>query len=65
MLRQWMLAQISDKNRDLDQLICDGETLSGSASQPDGPDGATRFVNQVTRYARELGGGQTTSTEKR
>lgn len=55
MLRQWMLAQISDQNRDLDQLICDGKTLRGSASQPDGPDGATRFVTQVTLYARELG----------
>lgn len=55
LLRQWMLAQIADQGRDLDQLICDGKTLRGSASQPDGADGATRFVTQVTLYARELG----------
>ncbi|WP_255012023.1 hypothetical protein [Cyanobium sp. Cruz-8D1] len=41
--------------RDNDQLICDGKTLRGSAAQPDGADGATRFVTQVTLYARELG----------
>ena len=35
MLRQWMLVHISDQNRDLNQLICDGNTLRGSASQPD------------------------------
>ena len=29
MLRQWMLAQIADQNRALDQLICDGKTLRG------------------------------------
>ena len=55
LLRQWMLAQIADQDRDLDQLICDGKTMRGSASQPDGADGATRFVTQVTLYARELG----------
>jgi hypothetical protein len=55
MLRQWMLAQIADQNRDFDQLIFDGKTLRGSANQPDGPDGATRFVTQVTLCARELG----------
>ena len=50
-----MLAQIADQNKDFDQLICDGKTLRGSAAQLDGPDGATRFVTQVTLYARELG----------
>lgn len=55
LLREWMLAQIADQNRDLDQLICDGKTLRGSASQSDGTSGATRFVTQVTLYARELG----------
>jgi hypothetical protein len=55
LLREWMLAQISFQNKDFDQLICDGKTLRGSAAQPDGADGATRFVTQVTLYARELG----------
>ena len=39
MLRQWMLAQIAEQDRELDQLICDGKTLRGSASQPEGSDG--------------------------
>jgi hypothetical protein len=55
LLREWMLAQISFQNKDFDQLICDGKTLRGSAAQPDGADGAMRFVTQVTLYARELG----------
>jgi len=55
MLRQWMLAQIAEQDRELDQLICDGKPLRGSASQPEGSDGATRFVTQVTLYARDLG----------
>lgn len=50
-----MLAQITDQDEDVDQLICDGKTLRGSAAEPDGADGATRFVTQVTFYARELG----------
>ncbi|MGL6133494.1 MAG: ISAs1 family transposase [Prochlorococcaceae cyanobacterium] len=52
LLREWMLAQIADQNKDFDQLIRDGKTLRGSAAQLDG---ATRFVTQVTLYARELG----------
>ena len=55
LLREWMLAQIAYQDKDFDQLICDGKTLRGSAAQPDGADGATRFVTQVTLYARELG----------
>lgn len=51
-LREWMLAQIADQNKDFDQIICDGKTLRGSAALLDG---ATRFVTQVTLYARELG----------
>ncbi len=50
-----MLAKIADQDKNLEQLICDGKTLRGSADQPDGTDGATRFVTQVTLYARELG----------
>ena len=55
LLRQWMLAQIADQDREVEQPICDGKTLRGSAPQPDSTDGATRFVTQVTLYARELG----------
>jgi hypothetical protein len=55
LLREWMLAQIAHQDKDFDQLICDGKTLRGSAAQPDGADGATRFVTQVTLYPRELG----------
>ena len=55
LLRQRILAQIADQDREVEQLICDGKTLRGSAAQPDGADGATRFVTQVTLYARELG----------
>ena len=51
-LREWMLAQIADQDKDFQQLICDGKTLRGSAAQADG---ASRFVTQVTLYARELG----------
>ena len=54
LLREWMLAQGADQDKDVDQLICDGKTLRGSAAQPDGADGATPFVTQVTLYAREL-----------
>jgi hypothetical protein len=55
LLRQWMLAQIADQDKDFDQLICDSKTLRGSAAQSGGADGATRFATQVTLYARELG----------
>jgi hypothetical protein len=55
LLREWMLAQIADQDEEVEQLICDGKTLRGSAAQLDGADGATRFVTQVTLYARELG----------
>ena len=55
LLREWMLAQIADQEKVFDQLICDAKTLRGSADQPDGADGATRFVTQVMLDARELG----------
>ena len=35
MLREWMLAQIAEQDRELDQLICDVKTLRGSANQPE------------------------------
>jgi hypothetical protein len=34
MLRQWMLAQIAEQDRELDQLICDGKTLRGPPANP-------------------------------
>ena len=43
------LAQIVVQDCDLDQLICNGKSLRGSASQGEGADGASRFVAQVTR----------------
>jgi len=55
LLREWILTQIAHQNKDFDQFICDAKTLRGSADHPDGADGATRFVTQVTPYARELG----------
>jgi hypothetical protein len=58
-----MIGQIADQVKDFDQLICVtsgfreavGKTLRCSAAQPDGGDGAMRFVTQITLYARELG----------
>ena len=32
LLREWMLAQIADQDKDFDQLICDGKTLRGSVT---------------------------------
>jgi hypothetical protein len=55
LLREWMPAQIAHQDKDVEQIICDGKTLRGSAAQPGGTDGATRFVTEVTLYARKLG----------
>ncbi len=49
MLRQWMLAQIAEQDKELDQLMCDGKTLLGSASQPEGSDGATCHPGDALR----------------
>jgi hypothetical protein len=52
-LQAWMINQIPGGAEGLDQLVCDGKTLRGSAVEAeDGPD---RFVAQVTVYARALG----------
>jgi len=48
-----MISQIPDGAEGLDQLVCDGKTLRGSAVETD--DGSHRFVAQVTVYARALG----------
>jgi hypothetical protein len=48
-----MLSQIPGGTDGLEQLVCDGMTLRGSAIQTD--DGSHRFVAQVTVYACAYG----------
>ena len=52
-LQAWMVSQIPGGADGLDQLVCDGKTLRGSAVETE--DGSHRFVAQVTVYARALG----------
>ena len=52
-LQAWMISQIQDGATALEQLVCDGKTLKGSAIET--ADGKHRFVAQVTVYARALG----------
>ena len=52
-LQAWMISQIPGAAEGLDQLVCDGKTLRGSAIETE--DGNHRFVAQVTVYARALG----------
>ena len=52
-LQAWMISQIPGGATALDQLVCDGKTLKGSAIET--ADGNHRFVAQVTVYARALG----------
>jgi hypothetical protein len=52
-LQAWMISQIPSGADGLDQLVCDGKTLRGSAVET--KDGGHRFVAQVTVYARALG----------
>ncbi|MEB3184593.1 MAG: transposase family protein [Cyanobacteriota bacterium] len=52
-LKAWMISQIPDDAEGLEQLVCDGKTLRGSAVAAE--DGSHRFVAQVTIYARALG----------
>jgi hypothetical protein len=52
-LHAWMISQIPGGADGLDQLVCDGKTLRGSAVEAQ--DGGHRFVAQVTVYARALG----------
>ena len=52
-LKAWMISQIPGGEDGLDQLVCDGKTLRGSAIETE--DGSHRFVAQVTVYARALG----------
>jgi len=52
-LQAWMISQIPGGATALEQLVCDGKTLKGSAIESE--DGKHRFVAQVTVYARALG----------
>lgn len=52
-LQAWMISQIPGGAEGLDQLVCDGKTLRGSAIETE--EGNHRFVAQVTVYARALG----------
>jgi hypothetical protein len=52
-LQAWMISQIPGGAEGLDQLVCDGKTLRGSAIETE--EGTHRFVAQVTVYARALG----------
>ena len=52
-LQAWMISQIPGGAMGLDQLVCDGKTLRGSAVEQE--DGSHQFVAQVTVYARALG----------
>ena len=52
-LQAWMISQIPGGTEGLDQLVCDGKTLRGSAIETE--DGNHRFVAQVTVNARALG----------
>ena len=52
-LQGWMISQVPSGATGLDQLVCDGKTLRGSAVETE--DGSHRFVAQVTVYARALG----------
>ena len=45
-LQAWMISQIPGGSEGLDQLVCDGKTLRGSAVEAE--DGRHRFVAQVT-----------------
>jgi hypothetical protein len=51
-LQAWMISQIPGGAMGLDQLVCDGKTLRGSAIETE--EGNHRFVAQVTVYARAL-----------
>jgi hypothetical protein len=52
-LQAWMISQILDGAIALDQLVCDGKTLKGSAIET--KEGYHRFVAQFTVYAQALG----------
>jgi hypothetical protein len=52
-LQAWMISQIPGGTEGLDQMVCDGKTLRGSAIETD--DGNHQVVAHVTVYARALG----------
>ena len=51
-IRDWTLAQIPGGARDLDRLVCDDKTLSGSIEPTAG--GGSAFIAQVTLYSAAL-----------
>ena len=52
-LQAWMISQSPGGADGVEQLVCDGKTLRGSAIETE--EGNHRFVAQVTVYARALG----------
>ena len=52
-LQAWMISQIPGGAMGLNQLVCDGKTLRGSAVEQE--DGSHQFVAQVTVFTRDLG----------
>jgi len=52
-IRDWTIAQIPRGAADLDQLVCDGNTLRGSIEPTAG--GGSVFIAQVTLYSAALG----------
>jgi hypothetical protein len=52
-MQAWMVSQNPGGPDGLDQLVCDGKTLRGSAIETE--EGNHRFVAQVTVYTRALG----------
>jgi hypothetical protein len=53
LLQALVISPISSRAKGLDQLMCDGRPLRGSAVEAEG--GSYRFVSQLTVYARALG----------
>jgi hypothetical protein len=52
-IRNWTIAQIPNGAGDLDQLVCDGQTMRGSIEPISS--GGTAFIAHVTTYGSELG----------
>jgi len=52
-IRDWIIAQVPSAATDLDQLVCDGNTLRGSIEATAG--GGSAFISQVTLYSAALG----------
>ena len=53
MFQAWIISQMPGGADGLEQLVCEGKTLRGSAVETE--DGSNRSVSKVTVYARALG----------